>query len=230
MNCTQRSRGPYGLTLNIIEKGTDSTNGSDNQVLVAEIGTEIVFDPSILDTYHYAGWKPVHHDLLVVCAAVEFADRRRARRATQWSRQFQINLPVFELDAWEQADVQEHLHDTLRHLTGDDWQFGFRQAADPYTAHHVRQCMLPFGNNKQFAIAYSDGIDSRCVSGLFDVGDSAVRVRVTKSKDRIKQGERPFDQVPFAVKVSFAGESEVRSRGFKFAVDNCYRRTSFEDQ
>ena len=88
MNCTQRSRGPYGLTLNIIEKGTDSTNGSDNQVLVAEIGTEIVFDPSILDTYHYAGWKPVHHDLLVVCAAVEFADRRRARRATSTAVRF----------------------------------------------------------------------------------------------------------------------------------------------
>ena len=218
MSFGQRGRGHYGLTLYVVERGTDSTSGSNAQGLVAKIGTEIVFDPSILDTYHYEGWNPIHHDLLVVCAAVEFADRRQARRATQWSRQFQVIVPVFEVDTWEQVDVREHLHDTLRHLTGDDWQFFFRQAVDSDAEHHARQRMLPFRNNKQFAIAYSNGIDSRCVSSLLDDGDSAVRIRVSKIKDRIKQGERPFDQVPFAVKVASAGESEVRSRGFKFAA------------
>ena len=217
MNYWQRSGGQYGLTLNIIDKGTESRTGLNGGGLVAEIGKEIVFDASVLDTYHYAGWKPVHHDLLVVCAAVEFADRRRPRRATQWSRWFQITIPVFERDAWDQAAVRRYLHDTLRHLTGDDWQFSFRQAKESTVEDSVRQRMLPFRENKEFVIAYSNGIDSRCVSGILDARDSVVRVRLTRVRDRAKHGERPFDQIPFAVKTG-SGETDVRSRAFKFAA------------
>ena len=218
MNSWQRSGGQYGLTLNIIDKGTESRTGLNGGGLVAEIGKEIVFDASVLDTYHYAGWKPVHHDLLLVCAAVEFADRRRPRRATQWSRWFQITIPVFERDAWDQAAVRRYLHDTLRHLTGDDWQFSFRQAKESTVEDSVRQRMLPFRENKEFVIAYSNGIDSRCVSGILDARDSVVRVRLTRVKDRAKHGERPFDQIPFAVKTGSSGETDVRSRAFKFAA------------
>ena len=213
----QRSGSKYGLTLRIVERGSDRNKGSNGDETVAEIGTEIAFDPSILDTYHYEGWREIHHDLLVVCAAVEFADRRRARRATQWSRRIQVILPVFELAAWEQTDVQVYLHDTLRHLTGDDWQFSFVQARHT-VENGGRQRMLPFRHNKEYAIAYSNGLDSRCVSGLFDVGDSIVRVRVAKMKDTVKDGERPFDQIPFSVRVAPSRESGVRSRGFKFAA------------
>lgn len=217
MKPDRRSQSQYGLNLRIVENGADSKKGPYDDEIVARIGTEIALDPTVLDTYHYEGWKPVHHDLLVVCAAVEFADRRRARRATQWSRRIKITVPVFELAAWEQSDVRVHLHDTLRHLTGDDWQFSFFQAVD-LDQSGERQHTLPFCNNKKFAIAYSNGLDSRCVSGLFDSGDSLVRVRVAKIKDSIKDGERPFDQIPFAVKVKPSRESGVRSRGFKFAA------------
>ena len=217
MNSCQRSGGRYGLTLNIVEKGTESRTGLNGGGMVVEIGEGIVFDASVLDTYHYAGWKPVHHDLLVVCAAVEFADRRRPRRATQWSRWFQITIPVFERDAWDQAAVRRYLHDTLRHLTGDDWQFSFRQAKESTVEDSVRQRMLPFRENKEFVIAYSNGIDSRCVSDILDARDSVVRVRLTRVRDRAKHGERPFDQIPFAVKTG-SGETDVRSRAFKFAA------------
>ncbi len=217
MSVYRRNRGQNALTLHIAEQGTGSNKDGKSDLTVAELGTEIVFDPKILDTYHYSGWKPVHYDLLVVCAAVEFADRRRARRPTQWSRRFRVTLPVLELEAWEQPDVRMSLQDTLRHLTGDDWQFSFVPAG--YSAENgARQRTLPFRNNKKFAIAYSNGLDSRCVSGLFDTEDAAVRVRVTKIKDQIKNGERPFDQIPFAVKVASSRETGARSRGFKFAA------------
>lgn len=208
-------RDPDALTIHITEQGTNSRRAGKSDLTVAELGTEIVFDPTILDTYHYSGWKPVHFDLLVVCAAVEFADRRWARRSTRWSRQFRVKLPVLEQAAWEQPKVRMLLQDTLRHLTGDDWQFCFVPAR--YTAENgTRQRTLPFHNNKKFAMAYSNGLDSRCVSGLFDT-DAAIRVRVARVIDQIHHGERPFDQIPFAVRVA-ARETTARSRGFKFAA------------
>ena len=213
----RNSRHPYGLTLRVVEQRIGSQNGSNGDETIAGIGTEIRFSPNILDTYHYDGWKPVHYDLLVVCAAVEFADCQCRRSATRWSRPFQITLPVLELAAWQQPEVQTHLQNTLRHLTGDEWRFFFVQAVDS-AVNGTRQGTLPFPNNKEFAIAYSDGLDSRCVSSLFDAGDSAVRIRVTDNKDSIRDGEQPFDRIPFTVTAASSRESSMRSRGFKFAA------------
>ncbi len=217
MNSHRTNRKRYGLTLYVVEDAKKCKHDHQDNVVIAEIGNDIIFDPTILDTYHYDGWQPVHHDLLVVCAAVEFADRQCARSGAQWSRPFQINVPVMELETWQQMEVQSYLCDTLRHLTGDDWHFSFVQSKGP-AGNKPRQRFLPFDNNKQFAIAYSEGLDSRCVSGIFDNGGLAVRVRISKSKDKIKQGERPFDLIPFKVKLISSGESSVRSRGFKFAA------------
>lgn len=215
MSSHQNKRNQYGLELYVVEK-EERLKSRNGDAEVPEIGRDIIFDPSILDTYHYDGWKPVHYDLLVVCAAVEYADRRCARWSTQWSRPFKITVPVQELAAWQQPDVQAHLRDALRHLTGDGWQFSFIQSKDT-AVNSMRQRSLPFGNNKEFAIAYSDGLDSRCVSGMYDTSDAAVRVRVTKTKDRIKKGEGPFDLIPFRVKPAKSLESSFRSRGFIFA-------------
>lgn len=202
-------------SLYIVEQGRRSDYELQNGVTIAEIGKEIVFDPSILDTYHYDGWKSVHHDLLVVCAAVEFADRRYTRSNILWSRRFLITVPVLELEVWQQPKVHEYLSDMLRYLTGDNWHFSFVKTRSSAVVNH-RQRSLDFGNSKQFTIAYSDGLDSRCVSGIYGKGN-AVRVRISKSKDKIKQGERPFDLIPFEVKLK-SRESGVRSRGFKFAA------------
>jgi len=207
----------YGLTLFVAENsGRPEHTGLDGAI-VAEIGKEIIFDPAILDTYHYEGWKPVHYDLLVVCAAVEFADCRCQRRATQWHRAFHITVPVWELEHWQQPEIKKYLVETLRHLTGDNWHFSFVQAMSSGPNAH-RQYSLPFDNNKKFAIAYSDGLDSRCVAGIYDQGDIAVRVRVSKNKDKINKTERPFHRIPFNVKPKRSSESSVRSRGFKFAA------------
>lgn len=211
---TQNNRNQY---VHILEKDCQSSEELNANIKTAEIGQEIIFDPSILDTYTYEGWKPVHHDLLVMCAAVEYADRRCGRNATQWSRTFCITVPVQELAIWQRPEVQTALRSMLRHLTGDSWHFTFVKARNS-ALNGTRQGALPFDNNKEFALAYSDGLDSRCVSGLFDTDDTAVRVRVTKHKDRVKQGERPFDLIPFTVKLPSSRESGVRSRGFKFAA------------
>lgn len=217
MTRDQGSRPPYGLALDVVEPSAGSRKRSKGDNLVAQVDRDIIFDLSILDTYRYEGWKPIHYDLLLACAAVEFADRRCRRRAGRWSRSFRVTLPVLEPAAWRQPHVLGNLQDTLNHLTGDNWRFCFVQATGP-VENGTRQRTLPFDRNKEFAIAYSDGLDSRCVSGIFDTDGSAVRVRLTQHKDPIKDGERPFDRIPFKVKVKSARESNVRSRGFKFAA------------
>ena len=216
MTSCRRERSPYGLALRVVENGADPGKLSGGNEITAEIGREIVFDLSILDTFRYEGWKPLHHDLMLVCAAVEFADRRRKRRLSQWSRRLQITLPVLDLTVWRQTEVGASLRDALRHLTGDEWHFFFVQAQNA-AVNGTRQRTLPFENGKEFAIAYSNGLDSRCVSGLLDTEDFGIRVRVTKNKNRVRDGERPFEHIPFAVRPASPQESSVRSRGFKFA-------------
>ncbi len=204
----------YGLTLHVSE-GESLAKARANKE-IARIGHEITFDPKVLDTYTYDGWKPAHHDLLVICAAVEYVDRRCARRIGHWARSFRITIPVREPALWQHTDVNQHLVDVLRHLTGDDWYFSFipKTSMDESI---TRQRALPFDNNKQFVIAYSDGLDSRSVSGLYSIGNTAIRVRVTKNRARNKPDEAPFDLIPFSIKVPSSPESSVRSRGFKFA-------------
>lgn len=217
MSAAQSKRRKCELSLHVVQQGADRLKASKGYDSIAEIDAELVFDPSILDTYRYEGWRAVHYDLLVVCAAVEFADRQCARHRTRWSRQFQITLPALDLATWKRDGVQLVLQDTLRHLTGDTWHLSFVQS-EASTLSAMRQRVLPFPNKKHFAIAYSDGLDSRCVSGLFDTGDTVVRVRVTKNRDRVRDGERPFDRIPFSVRLASSRESNVRSRGFKFAA------------
>lgn len=216
MSALQSNRRKCGLSLHVVEEGADRYRASKGYENIAEIGTEIVFNPSVLDTYRYEGWSAVHYDLLVLCAAVEFADRQCARHRTRWSRHFQITLPSLDPATWKQDGVRLCLQDTLRQLTGDNWHLSFVQRET--STLRMRQRMLIFPNKKDSVIAYSDGLDSRCVSGLFDSGDSVVRVRVTKNRDRVRDGERPFDRIPFSVRLASSRESNVRSRGFKFAA------------
>lgn len=217
MNTYLTSPDRYGLTLRIVEAGRKRHQARSGSEAIAEIGKEIVFDPDVLDTYNYEGWKPIHHDLLVVSAAVEYADRRTARRVSRWARDFNITVPVVDVATWRRPEVQVNLRAALRHLTGDDWQFTFV----PWQGRSVlgaRQRSLPFGTDRSFVIAYSDGLDSRCVSKVTDNGSNAVCVRVTKHRHSLKAGDQPFDQIPFRVDVPSSRESSVRSRGFKFAA------------
>ena len=207
----------HGLSLHVVESGRRQKRRHPNSVIIAEIGREITFVPDALDTYDYEGWKPIHHDLLVVSAAIEFADRRTARRINRWARDFEITVPVVEVAKWRRAEVKTSLIAALRHLTGDEWRFNFI----PWQGETVlgaRQRSLLFGTDRNYVIAYSDGLDSRCVSKVCGNGNDAVCVRVTKHRHALKAGEEPFDQIPFRVDVPSSRESSVRSRGFKFTA------------
>jgi hypothetical protein len=118
-----------GHTLRIIEeRGTQERKRSKGAV-IAKVGEQIRFDLSILDTFDVKGWQPLHYDLLLVAAAVEFADRRW-KRPSGWSRRLEITMPVIELGVWQREDVQKSLEAVLKHLTCDTWRFTFVQSMD----------------------------------------------------------------------------------------------------
>ena len=202
--------------LHILEAGQQAPHDRPKERTFATIGSEIKCDKDIFDSYSYDGWKDIHHDLLIVCAAVEYADRRWARSAYHWSRSISVTIPVLELATWLDAHVQQNLRDTLRHLTGDEWQFTFIQNGSGGTDKPRQRPLFP-QQDKKFAIAYSEGLDSLCISGLYNENDEAVCVRVAKHKQRRRKDERPFDRLPFDVIVKQNAEYSVRSRGFKFA-------------
>lgn len=203
--------------LSILEAGQKVPRRHPHGRIYATIGSEIKCDKEIFDSYSYEGWSNIHHDLLIVCAAVEFADRRWARGNAQWARQIHVTVPVIELSTWQDVNVRENLCETLRHLTGDEWDFSFVRHEGAATSKPRQGPLFP-NQQKEFAIAYSEGLDSLSVSGLYDENDIAVCVRVAKYKQRLRKDERPFDRLPFDVNVKPNAESSARSRGFKFAA------------
>ena len=182
----------------------------------AVIGREITFDTSVLDTFNVQGFLPVHLDLLILCAAIEFADRRW-KRPRGWKRQLHVTLPVNDTDAWHDLCVQGCLRSVLNHLTCDEWEFTFVKAKDTWSIDG-RQRPLFFPDSKTFAIAYSDGLDSRAVTALSGDPDEALCVRITKSNHYNIHGDHTFTRIPFKVLVHRNGESSFLSRGFKFAA------------
>ena len=203
------------IVLHVTENGHVGKKNIYPNATVVEIGKDIIVDLSILDTFNYDGWKPVHYDLMILCAVVELADRSYTRRATRWSRCFRICLPVSELAAWQEPQVQELLQKTLCYLTGDKWQFYFEQSKESFLLGH--QISIDLLRDKKFTIAFSDGLDSFCVSSLHDQNDSAIRVRIAQNNCNNKN--QPFNRIPFKVKPQInSREYSVRSRSFKFAA------------
>lgn len=205
-----------GHTLCIIEKRAAQKRKRSKGVVVAKVGEQINFDPAILDTFDVKGWQSLHYDLLLVSAAVEFADRRW-KRPRGWSRRMDVTVPVIELHIWQRKDVQSSLEAVLRHLTGDTWRFSFVQSKDK-SPIGSRQAALPFKKTKTFAIAYSDGLDSRATSALSGDKEKALCIRVAGKRNRRKKGEDYFTQIPFKVEGHGSRESSFRTRGFQFSA------------
>lgn len=202
--------------LYFVEAGHKPPRALRQDPVVADIGRDIRFNVEILDTFDVQGCKPRHYDLLVLCAAIEFADRRW-KRPRSWHRTFDVTIPVVDLEVWQSQQVQQSLHGVLKYLTGDSWTFTFIRArtSSPIGS---RQSSLDFGHQKTFAVAYSDGLDSRAVSALSGSEAQALCVRVAGNGQHRKTGDNYFTHIPFKVEGHQSNESSFRSRGFQFAA------------
>lgn len=182
---------------------------------VIQIGKEILFEPDALNRYCLDGWQDVHHDLLILTAAVEYADRRKQRPLVRRSRKFKLTLPVSKINLWQSQEVQISLRDALQQLTGDNWHFNFFKSVAAYN-YPDQKAILFQTDPLNYVIAYSDGLDSRCVSSFYSP-EEIIRVRVDRKRN-LSREKKPFDRIPFHVKIKNSHETSVHSRGFKFTA------------
>lgn len=200
----------------VLERGRKTGDRSSKGVVVAEIGKHIQFVPDILDTFDVKGFAAKHYDLMVLAAAIEFADRRWKRPAA-WLRNLHVTISVIDYDSWSRPEVQSTLRSAMNFLTGDNWRFTFVKATNG-SPIGSQQIPLLFDQAKTFAIAYSNGLDSRAVSALSGSPEEALCIRVAGTKQRRMEGDSYFTQIPFKVKGFESRESSFRSRGFQFAA------------
>lgn len=206
---------PPELRVQVLERGAHTRR----RWTPCRIGHHVEFTTDKLESYCVASWEPVIYDALLVAAAVEFADRTLKRPALSWQREFRLVVPVHEPARWSDPRAADALHDALDFLTGDRWQIEFTERAAPLAEPKQQHFNLP--STVEAVIPYSDGMDSRCVSGLLDrtLGERLIRVRlgsrIRDARDLSKQ-RQPFTSVPYRVH-SGERESTARSRGFKFA-------------
>src|SRR3546814_442554 len=200
----------------VLEGGCARPRRAVAGAIYVEVGKKIKFDAAALDDFDVEGCQPVHYDLLLICAAVEFADRRW-KRPRSWGRKLHLIIPTIATGIWQNPDVVAKLCAALRHLTGDQWSFDFKAAGNKAPIGE-RQIPLGFANSKKFAVPYSEGLDSRAVSALSGTEDDALCVRVSNNRQKRRPGENFFNQVPFKVLGHTSNESSFRSRGFQFGV------------
>jgi hypothetical protein len=207
--------------VHVIERGGDPRVGWTT----CEIDKHVKFSTESLASYFYAKWEPVVFDALLVAAAVEFCDKLRKRPKLGWGRQFDVRIPVHDVGAWNSEPVANSLKDALEFLTGDEWNLRFVRRQKVVLAPQQGLFSLPTG--AAAVIPFSEGLDSRAVSGLMtkELGDGLTRVRLgPKSFDRPRDADGktykyPFAAVPYDISTGQRNaESTARSRGFKFAV------------
>lgn len=213
----QKSR--PNILVHVVEQGLRTSRSAQR----CQIGENVQFSTESLESYFFARWEPVACDALLIAAAVEFADRSERRPAYSWRREFELRIPVHDLNRWNNAEVSKTLHDALDFLTGDTWHVEFYERRVPMEQPHQRLLNLPA--EVEAVIPFSNGLDSRAVAGLMDreLGTKLVRVRLgSKLQDREKVGRerQAFTSVPYRVESGEQPfvESTARSRGFKFAL------------
>ena len=212
-------RSSSNIAIDVAERGSRTPKG----MLRCEIGSDVQFSTESLESYFFARWEPVAYDALLVAAAVEFADVTHRRRTHHWARDFELRIPVHDPARWNDRRVSQALHDALAFLTGDRWaiRFSARKRAEPAP----QQNLIPLAPAIEAVIPFSNGLDSRAVSGLLaqTMGGRLVRVRLGSALsdgEALNRERQAFTSVPYNVRPDKHArrESTARSRGFKFAI------------
>src|SRR5690349_19642041 len=101
---TMKRRFSTQKSLVVLESGCAKPHRAVIGATYVQVGKEIEFDAAALDDFDVEGCKPVHYDLLLICAAVEFADRRW-KRPRSWCRSMHLKIPTIATNIWTNPDV-----------------------------------------------------------------------------------------------------------------------------
>ena len=188
-----------------------------------EIGVNLKFDTSGLESYCIASWDPRVFDAFVLAGAVQFCDHTKRRHSSCWGRKIELRVPVHDPTLWGSELVSKTLHSVLQFLTGDHWYIEFVDRNKPEPVHPQMNFDMP--DSSRVIIPFSDGLDSCAVAGLMEreYGDSLLRVRLgprSQQKRSAVDQPTPFAVVPYRVcfDKTRSVETSARSRGFRFAL------------
>lgn len=177
-------------------------------------------------------------DLLRIAAFVYSSDTRISRGtekdvfASRWMRSFRMILPVWDLNFWQDRNVQESLKETLNFLTGDEFDFDFIQR----TNRQVKQGIFDFKEligplpRVDVVISFSGGSDSLAATLLAAkqnrhpllVSHRPTPPIDTRQKNLVKQLRARFQHWAFPHVSLWA-----HRRGGRRAVDFSQRSRSF---
>jgi hypothetical protein len=74
------------VKVEVVEQGSPKKRGWER----CELGTDIDFNTSGLESYFFSKWSPDVYDAMVVAGAVEYCDRLRRRPTNGWLREIQL--------------------------------------------------------------------------------------------------------------------------------------------
>ncbi len=118
-------------------------------------------------------------DLLRLAIMVYTADQiisRRQEGYQGWSRNIRVYLPVLDLVLWQ--GVQDHLAKMLSFLSGDKWEFNFRQARNPPGV----LAFPPIASTISAVSLFSGGLDS--LVGVIDLLEAGHNVALVSHYKR----------------------------------------------
>lgn len=189
---------------------------SDWELCSTGSGGVLNFKPAALQSYFFRNNVEIVFDAFMLAAAIEYCDYSQARPKMGWSRDFHLNIPVHNVEHWQQSSVHTPLIRALRKLTGDIWTINFRERE--FEHDWPKQRHLEIRNPPTAVMAFSDGMDSLAVAELVskEIKKELVRVRLGK---KAKGPKERFIAVPYEIKSGKEkNESSGRSRGFKFSI------------
>lgn len=147
-----------GAAVHSIEVLETAHANSDGGTIVCTLGREMRFERQVLERCTSSALEELDVDLLVVLAAIAFADRRVTRRSKHWTRALILSIPVHVPELWRASAAV--LVSLLHTVSGDSWQLEFRQRSD---SDELRQLFLPQLSpdfHGGTIIPYSGGLDS----------------------------------------------------------------------
>lgn len=108
-----------------------------------------------------AGYRPItaeERDLLVLSAAIAYADRCSVRSNTRWERTIQLYVAVGSPNFQDDPGIKNKIMDCLRELTGDLWLLKFVPSRN-CKVHQPQSPQLSLTEHEA-VIPYSGGLDS----------------------------------------------------------------------
>lgn len=179
----------------------------------AELGRHIRTNPEPIAKHCLQALAPVSEDIATIVESLALADRiQTRRRAEGWSREFYVEIPVYEHTRFSDPLLHNSLIETAEFLTGDTWHIDFvLRSGTPLNAQYLRLVE----EDPKFVVPFSDGLDSFAQSKLLRSahGDVAVwEVRAGRLQNGSGRAGRPLLEVPRGFRAGHPRERTYRTR------------------